>query len=79
MQREYIDIYHLKEAFRKTCDYRNFSIIKSEAINLIDEVLKNGQVQNRWLSYSMKTSYAKNTTLEEVISVMNKWINLIFS
>ena len=73
-----VDIKTLKEAFKQTCNYRNYSITKEDAISLLDEIENNQQVKNRWETYTKKVKYADGVEFESVVADIKKWINDLY-
>ncbi|MCR5514382.1 MAG: nucleotidyl transferase AbiEii/AbiGii toxin family protein [Bacilli bacterium] len=72
-QRDNVVLDVLKEAFKETCKYRGFSIGKEEALNLIDGISKNTQINVRWLAYTKRNNYAKGLALEDVMAAIRDW------
>ena len=77
-QLDNVDIETLKKAYKETCRYRNFSISKENTLSLITEIGENEQIKSRWSSYTKRTKYAMNLSLEEVLKLIAEWINEIF-
>ena len=75
-QFENIDKEILKDAWIKTCQYRNFSITKDDAFILLEEIMSNKEINKRWISYGKKVKYAENLSFEEVINSIRKWIDI---
>lgn len=73
-----VDLKALKEAFKQTCGYRNYSISKDDALLLIDEIRDNQQVQTRWKAYVKKVQYADGIDFVSVAADIKKWINDIY-
>ena len=71
-----IDKNILKDAWLKTCDYRAFLISKDEALELINEITKNREINKRWISYGKKVKYSENLSFEEVINSIREWIDI---
>lgn len=71
-----IDKNNLKNAWSKTCDYRNFLISKDEALELINEITKSREINKRWISYGKKVKYAENLFFEDVINSIREWIDI---
>ena len=67
----------LKKAFQETCDHRNFSITKQESFDLINELIRNEQIQTRWLAYSKRNEYAKGIEFEEIINAITFFLEIV--
>ena len=67
----------LKEAFKEACKYRRFSIGKEEALNLIEGISKNSQINVRWQAYANRNSYAQGLVLEDVMAAICDWVKEI--
>ncbi len=74
-----IDKTILERAFIETCNYRNFSITKYDALALIDEISLNEEVRKRWINYCNNVKYTGTLELNEVLVSVREWINDIFS
>lgn len=72
-QRDNVALDVLKEAFKETCKYRGFSIGKEEALNLIEGISKNTQINVRWLAYTKRNNYAQGLALEDVMAEIRDW------
>ena len=72
-QRDNVEAAILKQAFKETCKYRNFSINKEDALNLIESIGKNTQINVRWLAYTKRNDYAQGLALEDVITAIRDW------
>lgn len=73
-----IDRSYLKNAFKETCKYRNFSISKDTALSITEEILVNSQMNTRWIAYTKKVQYAKGLALSDVMNSIKKWIEMLF-
>lgn len=69
-----IDSDILKEAYHKTCEYRNCSISKKEAIELIDLIARNQEINKRWIAYGKTVKYAEGISFEDAIATIKHWI-----
>ena len=67
----------LKKAFQETCDHRNFSITKQECFDLINELIRNEQIQTRWLAYSKRNEYAKGIEFEGIINAITYFLEIV--
>ena len=72
-QRDNVETAVLKEAFRETCKYRDFSIDKGEALNLIESIGKNAQINVRWLAYTKRNDYAQGLAFKDVVAAIHDW------
>ena len=73
-----IDCDSMKDAFKQTCKYRDFSISKIEAISLIDSIKANSLINQRWLAYGKNVKYAENLSFEDVICSIKEWIDVCY-
>ena len=73
-----IDLQVLKEAYKQTCKYRNFYILKTDAISLLNEIEVNHQIIRRWENYGKNVRYAEDIPFENVINEIKKWINICY-
>ena len=64
----------LKKAFDETFKHRNFAISKQDALDLLDEIADNEQINVRWNSYTKSNKYADGLELKEVIFSIKEWI-----
>ena len=67
----------LKKAYRETCKHRNFSMSYNEAIDLINEISINTQINTRWINYGKKVGYASDLSLQDMIDAINYWLNMV--
>lgn len=67
----------LVEAFRETCRYRNFSISKSDAMTLMEEIGDSRQINLRWTAYCKNVKYTENLSFKDVIASIKEWIESI--
>lgn len=72
-QRDNVALDVLKEAFKETCKHRGFSIGKEEALNLIEGIRENSQINVRWLAYTKRNNYAQGLALEDVMAEIRDW------
>ena len=70
-----VDISILKQAFKETCEYRNYSISKEDALSLIEEIHNNSFINERWDTYTKIVKYAAYIPLDMVIRSIKKWID----
>ena len=68
----------LRVAFNKTCRYRNTTISKEGALELINTIRSNDQIQHRWARYTKSTLFAKDLAFDDVINAILNWIDDIF-
>ncbi len=73
-----IDLQVLKEAYKQTCKYRSFYILKTDAISLLNEIEVNHQIIRRWENYGKNVRYAEDIPFENVINEIKKWINICY-
>lgn len=64
-------------AYSKTCEYRKFAINKEDALNLLEEIGNNSQINNRWNSYCKITKYAEGLLFEDVIQTIKEIIEFL--
>ncbi len=77
-QRTYINNDILREAYRQTCNYRNCSISKVEALNLIDLIMNNEHINKRWIAFGKKVKYAENLSFKDVVNIIKYWIDVCY-
>lgn len=73
-----IDNSILKNAYQQTCNYRDYSISKSEALNLIVAIKDNQLINKRWIAYGKKVKYADDLLFEDVIAAIREWIDICY-
>lgn len=73
-----INCENLKEAFAKTCGYRETNFSKEDVNTLLKELETDIQAQNRWKNYTRKNSFAKNISFETVIESCKFMTNIVF-
>lgn len=73
-----INCENLKEAFEKTCGYRETNFFKEDVNILLTELETDIQVLNRWKNYARKNSFAKNISFETVIESCKSMTNIVF-
>ena len=73
-----INCENLKEAFAKTCGYRETNFSKEDVNTLLKELETDIQALNRWKNYARKNSFAKNISFEKVIESCKFMTNIVF-
>lgn len=73
-----INCENLKEAFAKTCGYRETNFFKEDVNTLLKELETDIQALNRWKNYARKNSFAKNISFEKVIESCKFMTNIVF-
>lgn len=73
-----INCENLKEAFAKTCGYRETIFSKEDVNTLLKELETDIQALNRWKNYARKNSFAKNISFETVIESCKSMTNIVF-
>lgn len=73
-----INCENLKEAFAKTCGYRETIFSKEDVNTLLKELETDNQALNRWKNYTRKNSFAKNILFETVIESCKSMTTKIF-
>lgn len=73
-----INCHNLKEAFAKTCGYRETIFSKEDVNTLLKELETDIQALNRWKNYARKNSFAKNISFETVIESCKSMTNIVF-
>ena len=73
-----INCENLKEAFVKTCGYRETNFFKEDVNTLLKELETDIQALNRWKNYARKNSFAKNISFETVIESCKFMTNIVF-
>ena len=73
-----INCENLKEAFAKTCGYRETNFSKEDVNTLLKELETDIQALNRWKKYTRKNSFAKNISFETVIESCKSMTNIVF-
>lgn len=73
-----INCENLKEAFAKTCRYRETNFFKEDVNILLKELETDIQALNRWKNYARKNSFAKNISFETVIESCKSMTNIVF-
>lgn len=73
-----INCENLKEAFAKTCGYRETIFSKEDVNTLLKELETDIQALNRWKNYARKNSFAKNIPFETVIESCKFMTNIVF-
>lgn len=73
-----INCENLKEAFAKTCGYRETNFSKEDVNILLKELETHIQTLNRWKNYARKNSFAKNISFETVIESCKFMTNIVF-
>lgn len=68
----------LKDAYSKTCLYRNFSISENKAMELVDSILNNQQILKRWITFGKRVKYAENICFNDVIELIKEWIKICY-
>lgn len=69
-----IDSGVLKEAFAKTCIYRNFSIAKDNAFALMKYISQSEAIKVRWNSYAKRAKYAQDIAFADIIDAIVEWL-----
>lgn len=77
-QQQNVDVFLLIEAFKETCHYRNFSLSKSDALALVDEISRNMQIGARWLAYCKNVKYTADLSFQDVLMSIREWIETVF-
>lgn len=76
--RFFFDAFLLIQAFKETCHYRNFSLSKSDALALVDEISRNKQIGARWLAYCKNVKYTADLSFQDVLMSIREWIKTVF-
>ena len=76
---ETIDTSVLKEAFINTCHYRNTIFDKEGAINIINRINDDSQMEKRWNSYRKRNKFVGDTEFKETIEAALLIIEVIYS
>lgn len=76
-QKDKVNFDSLALAFKKTCEYRRFSMTKPEALMMIDAIGNNSQTNKRWASYGKTVGYAQGIPFGEVIKAIKEWVNFV--
>lgn len=76
-QLENINTEYLIMAFEKACQYRKFTISKNAALDLVDEISLNPQIEIRWHQYCETVKYTGELPLSDALDVIREWIELI--
>ena len=72
-----IDSIVLKEAFEKTCNYRNTLFKKDEAIAIINRISNDFQMKTRWNSYRKKNKFAEGVEFEDAIKAVLYFLEIV--
>ena len=73
-----VDVLILKNAYNKTASYRHFSITKNDALNLLDAIKENEQINARWNTYCKKNNYVGDVDFASIIECIKMWVDLVF-
>lgn len=69
----------LKEAFKRTCEYRKSIFTLEESEEIINEIKEDTSMQLRWNSYAKKNNFAKDILFSNVIDSIRALINIIIN
>ncbi len=76
-QKDKVNNDNLALAFKETCEYRKFSITRSEALAMVEAIGNNSQINKRWASYGKVVGYAKGIPFDEVIKTIVGWVDIV--
>lgn len=78
LQLENIKNINLIKAYNNTCNYRNTIYTKEEATKIINELIKNNIILNRWNNYKTKNLFAYDIEFKDTIFSIQKLISIIY-
>lgn len=73
-----INISDFKEAFKKTCEYRQTLFTKEIAQDILSRLNKDDQIKTRWLNYIKKNDFASGIGFDEVIKTCVEITDILF-
>lgn len=73
-----IDEQVLKEAFEKTCTYRETAIELDDANAMLEQIANSAMMQTRWKNYARKTSFAEKISFEDVMVACKRVLDKIY-
>ena len=62
-----INVSDFKEAYRKTCEYRQTVFTKDAAVDVLSRLRKDEQIRLRWLNYVNKNDFASGIDFNDVM------------
>ena len=62
-----INVSDFKQAYRKTCEYRQTVFTKDAAVNVLSRLRKDEQIKLRWLNYVNKNDFASGIDFNDVM------------
>lgn len=62
-----INVSDFKQAYRKTCEYRQTVFTKDDAVDVLSRLRKDEQIKLRWLNYVNKNDFASGIDFNDVM------------
>ena len=72
-----VDKQQLSNAFINTCKHRGTVFSKDEAFKTTSSILESKMINERWISYTKKNSFARAIDFKDVIETVNKIIGIV--
>ena len=69
----FIDVNCIRNAFVRTCRYRQFSKTKDEVLSIIKNIEQSDTLLQRWIFYKRKNKYVENLEWSEIIVSLRFW------
>lgn len=73
-----INISDLKEAFKKTCEYRETIFSKETANEVLSKLEKDEQIKKRWFNYVKKNDFASGIEFDDVMKTCEVITDILF-
>lgn len=69
----------LSLALKETCRYRKFEIDQNEALELLEQIKNNDQINKRWITYCNTVGYAKDLEFDKVVETIKHLTTFILA
>ena len=68
----------MKEAFKKTCEYRETIFSKETANEVLSKLEKDEQIKKRWFNYVKKNDFASGIEFDDVMKTCEVITDILF-
>ena len=73
-----INVSDFKEAYKKTCEYRQTIFIKKTIVDIISHLKNDEQIKLRWLNYANKNDFASGIDFNDVMKVCEDISDILY-
>lgn len=73
-----INVSDFKEAYKKTCEYRQTIFTKEAAVDIVSRLINDEQIKLRWLNYVNKNDFATGIEFNDVMKCCEDITNILY-